>query len=109
MPRAVAGDDEKEAMRACGAAAIRDCLKRKDSRLIIAKTEDRKVGEFEVLADAKQYKKWISEETGFDFDDKRYPKYLTVRFVFSFVFSVMICFVKLEVTSDDVENPIACI
>ncbi len=36
----------------------------------------RQVGEFEVLADAKQYKKWISEETGFDFDDKRYPKYL---------------------------------
>ena len=76
MPRPVAGDDEKEAMKACLAAAIRDCLKRKDSRLIIAKTEDRKVGEFEVLADAKQYKKWISEETGFDFDDKRYPKYL---------------------------------
>ena len=76
MPRAVAGDDEKEAMKACLAAAIRDCLKRKDSRLIIAKTKDRKVGEFEVLADAKQYKKWISEETGFDFDDKRYSKYL---------------------------------
>ena len=28
MPRAVAGKDEKEAMRACGAAAIRDCLKK---------------------------------------------------------------------------------
>ena len=76
MPRAVAGEDEKKAMRACGAAAIRACLKRKSSRLIIAKTKDRKVGEFEVLADGKQYKKWLSEETGFDFDDKRYPKYL---------------------------------
>ncbi len=40
MPRDVAGYDEKEAMRACGAAAIRDCLKRKDSRLI-AKTKDK--------------------------------------------------------------------
>ena len=75
MPRTVAGDDEKKAMRACGAAAIRDCLKRKSSRLIIAKTKDRKVGEFDVLADAKQYKKALTEETGFDFDDKRYPKY----------------------------------
>jgi hypothetical protein len=75
MPRAVAGKDEKEAMRACGAAAIRDCLKKKSSRLIIAKTKDRKHGEFHVLADAKQYKKALSEETGFDFDDKRYPKY----------------------------------
>ena len=28
-----------------------------------------------MLADAKQYKKALSEETGFDFDDKRYPKY----------------------------------
>ena len=80
MPRAVAGDDEKEAMRACGAAAIRDCLKRKDSRLIIAKTKDRKVGEFEVLADAKQYKKALPEETGIDFDDKRYPKYFFFLF-----------------------------
>ena len=57
MPRAVAGDDEKEAMRACGAAAIRDCLKRKDSRLIIAKTKDRKVGvdnEFFVVPTCKR-------------------------------------------------------
>ena len=75
MPRAAAGDDEREAMRACGAARIRDCLKRPGSRLIIAKTKDRKVGEFDVLADAKQYKKALTEETGFDFDDKRYPKY----------------------------------
>ena len=75
MPRAVAGDDEKKAMRACGAAAIRACLKRKSSRLIIAKTKDRKVGEFHVLANAKQYKKALTEETGFNFDDKRYPKY----------------------------------
>ena len=57
MPRDVAGDDEKKAMRGCGAAAIRDCLKRPGSRLIIAKTKDRKIGDFEVLADAKQYKK----------------------------------------------------
>ena len=82
MPRAVAGDDEKEAMRACGAAAIRDCLKRKDSRLIIAKTKDRKIGDFKVLADAKQYKKALTEETGFDFDDKRYPKYHKEIFYF---------------------------
>ena len=75
MPRAVAGEDEKKAMRACGAAAIRACLKRKSSRLIIAKTKDRKVGEFHVLANAKQYKKALTEETGFNFDDKRYPKY----------------------------------
>ena len=83
MPRAVAGDDEKKAMRACGAAAIRACLKRKSSRLIIAKTKDRKVGELQkteklasfMLANAKQYKKALTEETGFNFDDKRYPKY----------------------------------
>ena len=75
MPRDVAGDDEKKAMRGCAAAAIRDCLKRPGSRLIIAKTKDRKIGDFEVLADAKQYKKGLTEETGFDFDDKRYPKY----------------------------------
>ena len=75
MPRAVAGNDEKKAKRACGAAAINACLKSKRSRLIIAKTKDRKHGEFHVLADAKQYKKALSEETGFDFDDKRYPKY----------------------------------
>ena len=62
-------------MRACGAARISDCLKRPGSRLIIAKTKDRKIGDFEVLADAKQYKKALTEETGFDFDDKRYPKY----------------------------------
>ena len=75
MPRAVAGDDEKKAKRACGAAAINACLKSKRSRLIIALTKDRKVGEFDVLANAKQYKKALSEETGFDFDDKRYPLY----------------------------------
>ena len=63
----MAGDDEKKAMRACGAAAIRACLKRKSSRLIIAKTKDRKVGEFHVLANAKQYKKALTEETGFNF------------------------------------------
>ena len=63
MPRDVAGDEEKEAMRACGAARISDCLKRPGSRLIIAKTKDRRVGEFEVLANAKQYKKALTEET----------------------------------------------
>ena len=67
MPKDVAGDEEKEAMRACGAARISDCLKRKDSRLIIAKTKDRKVGEFHVLANAKQYKKALTEETGFNY------------------------------------------
>ena len=55
MPRDVAEDDEKKAMRGCAAARIRDCLKRPGSRLIIAKTKDRKVGEFHVLANAKQY------------------------------------------------------
>ena len=49
MPRSVAGDDEKKAKRACGAAAINACLKSKRSRLIIAKTKDRKVGELSVV------------------------------------------------------------
>ena len=64
MPRPVAGDEEKEAMRACGAARISDCLKRPGSRLIIAKTKDRKVGEFHVLANAKQHREQQETDLG---------------------------------------------
>ena len=46
MPRAVAGDDEKKAMRACGAAAIRACLK------------------FHVLANAKQHREQQETDLG---------------------------------------------
>ena len=41
---------------------------------LLQKQKTEKLASF-MLANAKQYKKALTEETGFNFDDKRYPKY----------------------------------
>ena len=75
-PRYRASKDEKTAMRAYAAATIRASLKMNSSRLIIAKTKERNSGNFNVLATLKQYKKAFADQTGINFDNRRYPYFL---------------------------------